>query len=85
MNKKKNIKRNGKMNFVDWFLVALALISVAAFVYFAFFSELDLFGKKEENISVEYTLRVENVNAQWILGLADNDLPSERKSLRQIS
>ena len=70
------------MNFVDWFLVALALISVAVFVYFAFFSELQLFGKREENITLEYTLKVENVNAQLLLGFLDTDLPAERKELK---
>lgn len=56
------------MNFVDWLLIALALVSVGVFMYFAFFSELDLFGKDEEKISVEYTVCVEKVNAD-LLGL----------------
>ncbi len=65
------------MNLVDWLLILVALISVGVFVYFAFFSELDLFGKDEEKISVEYTLVVENVNA----GLFGLGVPEENSEL----
>lgn len=82
MSRQKKISRTGKMNFVDWFLLALALISVAVFVYFAFFSELQLFGDREQDVSIDYTVRVEKVNAQWILGLTDSDLPDDRKELK---
>jgi len=70
------------MNFVDWLLLALAVISVGVFVYFAFFSELQLFSKREENVSFEYTVTVENVNANILLGLADRDLPESRTELK---
>ena len=60
-------RRNGKrMNLVDWILVLVVLASVGVFVYFAFFSELDIFGSKEEKVSVQYTVRVEKVNAEML-------------------
>ncbi len=60
------------MNIVDWLLILVALVSVGFFVYFAFFSELDLFGGSEEKISVEYTVKVEGVNAR-LFGLSVPD------------
>ena len=52
-----------KMNFIDWLLVLIVIACVGAFVYFAFFSELGLFGSKEDKVSVQYTVKIENVNA----------------------
>lgn len=69
------------MNFIDWLLILVALASIGAFVYFAFFSELDLFGKDEQKINVEYTLRVEKVNAEFFLGLNNDSLPDTRTTL----
>ncbi len=60
-------KQSGrKMNFIDWLLVLIALACIGTFVYFAFFSELDLFGSKEEKVSVQYTVKIENVNAEML-------------------
>ena len=70
-------RRGGKrMNFVDWILILVALAFVGVFVYFAFFSELDLFGAKDEKASVQYTVRIENVNAEMlgISGLDNNGI-----------
>ncbi len=61
------------MNFVDWILILVALVFAGVFVYFAFFSELDLFGAKDEKVSVQYTVRIENVNADMLgISIADN-------------
>jgi len=66
-------RRSGKrMNFVDWILILIALGCIGIFVYFAFFSELDIFGAKEEKVSVQYSVRIENVNAE-MLGISVNE------------
>ncbi len=70
-------RSSGRMNFVDIILILLALVCLGAFVYFAFFSELDMFGKKDEKVTLEYTVTVKKVNAE-LLGL---DIPSDRKTL----
>ncbi len=77
MNKQQKIKHARRMNLVDWLLILVALISVGVFIYFAFFSELEFFGKDEKKISVEYTVTVENVNAK-IFGLT---VPEENTAL----
>lgn len=60
-------KHSGRrMNFIDWLLVLIALVCVGIFVYFAFFSEFGLFGSKEEKVSVQYTVKIENVNAEML-------------------
>ena len=66
--KARSAKRHSgrRMNFIDWLLVLIVLACVGAFVYFAFFSELDLFGTKEEKVSVQYTVKIENVNAEML-------------------
>ena len=72
VNARSTKKRGGRrMNFVDWLLVLIALACIGAFVYFAFFSELDIFGTKEEKASVQYTVKIENVNAD-MLGVSLN-------------
>ena len=58
-----------KMNFIDWLLVLIALACAGTFVYFAFFSELELFDSKDEKVSVQYTVKIENVNAE-LLGIS---------------
>lgn len=66
-------KHSGRrMNFVDWVLILIVIACVGAFVYFAFFSELDLFGTKEEKASIQYTVKIENVNAK-MLGINVSD------------
>lgn len=67
MDKNKKIKKARRVNFVDWMLIIIALAAVASFVYFAFFSELDLFGASHDQISVQYTIRVEKVNAEYLM------------------
>lgn len=67
MDKNKKIKKARRVNFVDWMLIIIALAAVASFVYFAFFSELDLFGRSHDEISVQYTIRVEKVNTEYLM------------------
>ena len=66
--KARSAKRHSgrRMNFIDWLLILIALACVGVFVYFAFFSEVDLFGSKEEKATVQYTIKIENVNAKML-------------------
>lgn len=73
--KARSAKRHSgrKMNFIDWLLVLIVIACVGAFVYFAFFSELGLFGSKEDKVSVQYTVKIENVNAEMLGINADGE------------
>jgi hypothetical protein len=66
-------KKKGRFNLVDLLLVliVLAIVFVVVFVVDPF--SIDLFGKAEQNVTLEYTVRIDNVEGVLVNKIQSGD------------